>query len=201
MTTRADIRTRTRDELNDNGMVKLWSDTLLNRWIGEAIREWSRVVPRDRTWQTTSAANDPSYVLPGDVLEVVTLVGGGAPETPEPPPLAIGPHRFRSRLLVGTGKYTTLELMRDCLDASGCEVVTVAVRRERLFDREGRSLLDFLDPARYMILPNTAGCFNADEARAKLKGAQLEVRAACGRGPLKNRQGTEPRCCSSCTYR
>jgi hypothetical protein len=73
MTTRADLRTRTRDELNDNGAVKLWSDTLLNRWIGEAIREWSRVAPRDRTWQTTSTANDPSYVLPADVLEVVRV--------------------------------------------------------------------------------------------------------------------------------
>jgi len=109
-------------------------------------------------------------IAQGDALEVVTLVGGGSPgaaveATPaEPPPLAIGPHRFRSRLLVGTGKYSTLELMRDCLEASGTEVVTVAVRRERLFDREGRSLIDFLDPGRYTILPNTAGCFNEDDA-------------------------------------
>ena len=73
MATRADIRTRARDELNDNAATKLWSDALLNRWIGEAIREWSRVVPRDRTWQTTSTANDPSYVLPSDVLEVVRV--------------------------------------------------------------------------------------------------------------------------------
>jgi thiazole synthase len=69
-----------------------------------------------------------------------------------------------SRLFVGTGKYATLELMRDCLEASGAEVVTVAVRRERLYDREGRNLLDYLDPGKYTILPNTAGCFNADEA-------------------------------------
>lgn len=99
----------------------------------------------------------------GDVVEVVTLVGGGAPE-PEIPPLTIGSHSFRSRLFVGTGKYSSLELMRDCLDASGAEVVTVAVRRERLQDKSGRNLLDFIDPARYTILPNTAGCFNADDA-------------------------------------
>ena len=100
----------------------------------------------------------------GDVLEVVTLVGGGAPAAPDLPPLSIGGHRFRSRLLVGTGKYASLELMRDCLDASGTEVVTVAVRRERLQDQAGRKLLDFIDPKRYTILPNTAGCFSADEA-------------------------------------
>lgn len=109
-----------------------------------------------------------TLIEPGDVLEVVTLVGGGSVAAtevgPEPPPLTIGTHTFRSRLFVGTGKYTTLELMRDCLEASGSEVVTVAVRRERLFDKSGRSLLDFLDPARYTILPNTAGCFSADDA-------------------------------------
>jgi thiazole synthase len=111
------------------------------------------------------ARHTEANVVPGDVLEVVTLVGGGSPEAEiEAPPLVIGTHTFHSRLLVGTGKYGTLELMRDCLAASGCEVVTVAVRRERLFDKEGRNILDYLDPKRYTILPNTAGCFTADEA-------------------------------------
>src|SRR3954451_6637548 len=73
MTTRAEIRARVRDELNDNGGVKLWSDGLLNRWIGEAIKDWSQVAPRDRVWQTTSTANDATYVLPSDVLEVVRV--------------------------------------------------------------------------------------------------------------------------------
>jgi thiazole synthase len=79
-------------------------------------------------------------------------------------PLVLGSHTFESRLIVGTGKYATYELMRDCLDAAGAEVVTVAVRRERLIDAQGRSILDFLDLARYTILPNTAGCFAADDA-------------------------------------
>ena len=100
----------------------------------------------------------------GDVLEVVTLVGGGSLAEFAPELLTIGSHTFRSRLFVGTGKYSTLELMRDCLDASGAEVVTVAVRRERLFDKLGRNLLDFLDPQRFTILPNTAGCFSVEEA-------------------------------------
>jgi thiazole synthase len=67
-------------------------------------------------------------------------------------------------LFVGTGKYSTFEAMKEALAASGCEVVTVAVRRERLTDKGGRSILDFIDPARYILLPNTAGCFNAEDA-------------------------------------
>ena len=82
----------------------------------------------------------------------------------DPTPLKIGKQSFRSRLFVGTGKYATYELMRECLEASRCEVVTVAVRRERLYDKDNRSLLDFIDTKRYTILPNTAGCFNAEDA-------------------------------------
>lgn len=78
--------------------------------------------------------------------------------------LRIGTHQFASRLIVGTGRYATFDQMQQALDLSGTECVTVAVRRERLFDREGRSLLDFIDTARYTILPNTAGCFNAEDA-------------------------------------
>ncbi len=78
--------------------------------------------------------------------------------------LRLGGKSFGSRLIVGTGKYPTYESMQQALDASGTEVVTVAVRRERLVDSEGRSLLDFIDTARYTILPNTAGCFNAEDA-------------------------------------
>lgn len=78
--------------------------------------------------------------------------------------LKIGTHTFKSRLFVGTGKYATYELMQEALDVSGSECITVAVRRERLFDAEGRRLLDYIDTKRYTILPNTAGCFNAEEA-------------------------------------
>ncbi len=110
-----------------------------------------------------------------DVVEVVTLVGGGAPdEPPADKPLVVGKFTFRSRLLTGTGKYASYELMRDCLAASGCEVTTVAVRRERLIDREGRNLLDTLDLSRYTILPNTAGCFSAEDAmRSARLGREL----------------------------
>jgi thiazole synthase len=79
-------------------------------------------------------------------------------------PLHVGGLTLGSRLIVGTGKYESYEQMQQCLDASGAEVVTVAVRRERLYDQAGRSMLDFLDTDRYTILPNTAGCFTADDA-------------------------------------
>lgn len=79
-------------------------------------------------------------------------------------PLVLGSHEFTSRLIVGTGKYATFELMRECLEASAADVITVAVRRERLVDAEGRNILDFIDLERYTILPNTAGCFNAEDA-------------------------------------
>jgi len=131
----------------------------------------------------TRSRHDEAGLAEGDVLEVVTLVGGGsnlaAAEVGAPEPLTIGTHTLLSRLLVGTGKYASLELMRDCLEASGTEVVTVAVRRERLYDREGRNLLDYLDPARYTILPNTAGCFNAEEA---LRTARLGRELLLGLG-------------------
>ena len=102
----------------------------------------------------------------GEMVEIVTLVGGGSVAGPEPAdtPLRIGKFSFTNRLFTGTGKYSSLELMRESLDASACEVTTVAVRRERMVDRTGRNLLDFLDLARLTILPNTAGCFSAEDA-------------------------------------
>jgi thiazole synthase len=78
--------------------------------------------------------------------------------------LQLGTHRFTSRLIVGTGKYANYELMGEALERSGTECITVAVRRERLIDSAGNNLLDFIDTSRYILLPNTAGCFTADDA-------------------------------------
>lgn len=78
--------------------------------------------------------------------------------------LQLGSHLLSSRLIVGTGKYSTYELMQECLAASESEVITVAIRRERLVDKNGRNILDFIDLSQYTILPNTAGCFTADDA-------------------------------------
>ncbi len=88
-------------------------------------------------------------------------------------PLVIAGKAFQSRLIVGTGKYKDGAETRDAIEASGAEMVTVAVRRVNL-DRTSESLLDFIDPRRYFLLPNTAGCYTAEEAiRAARLGREV----------------------------
>lgn len=79
-------------------------------------------------------------------------------------PLVVAGREFRSRLILGTGKYATFELMRQCHEASGTEMVTVAVRRVNISDRSRESLLDYIDTDRFALLPNTAGCYTAEDA-------------------------------------
>src|SRR5690242_14528720 len=87
--------------------------------------------------------------------------------------LVIAGRAFQSRLIVGTGKYKDGEQTRQALAASGAEMVTVAVRRVNL-DRSKESLLDFIDPKKYFLLPNTAGCYTADDAiRAARLGREV----------------------------
>jgi thiazole synthase len=76
----------------------------------------------------------------------------------------IAGREFRSRLIVGTGKYRSFQEMQRCHQASGAEMVTVAVRRVNLTDRSKESLLDYIDRSKLFILPNTAGCYTADDA-------------------------------------
>jgi len=88
-------------------------------------------------------------------------------------PLVIAGRAFKSRLIVGTGKYKDGPQTQAAIEASGAEMVTVAVRRVNL-DRSSESLLDFIDPKRFFLLPNTAGCFSADEAiRAARLGREV----------------------------
>jgi len=88
-------------------------------------------------------------------------------------PLVLGRRTFTSRLFVGTGKYPDLDVMQRALAASGTQCVTVAVRRLQLGVPSGKSLLDYLDRERYTLLPNTAGCFTADDAvRTALLGRE-----------------------------
>ena len=78
--------------------------------------------------------------------------------------LKIADRQFRSRLIIGSGKYASFHQMARCLEATGAEMVTVAIRRVTVTDRSRESLLDYIDPKKYFILPNTAGCYTADEA-------------------------------------
>ncbi len=78
--------------------------------------------------------------------------------------LKLGKHDFTSRLIVGTGKYPSMDVMRAAHEASGAQIVTVAIRRINLDDPSGKTLLDYIDRSRYTILPNTAGCYNAKDA-------------------------------------
>ena len=81
-------------------------------------------------------------------------------------PLVIAGREFRSRLLVGTGKFASSEAMAEALDASGTQIVTVALRRVDLTGRKDpfANILEFIDPGRFLILPNTSGAMNAEEA-------------------------------------
>ncbi len=94
----------------------------------------------------------------------------------KPSKLKIAGREFRSRLLVGTGKFASNELMRDALEASGTEIVTVALRRADLTGKKDpfANILEFIDPKRFLLLPNTSGAMNAEEA---VRLARLAVTA------------------------
>src|ERR687897_2936100 len=81
-----------------------------------------------------------------------------------PDPLVIADRTFTSRLIVGTGKYSSFAVMAQAHEAAGTEMVTVAVRRVNIHDRSKESLLDYIDTSKRAILPNTAACFTAEEA-------------------------------------
>jgi thiazole synthase len=104
----------------------------------------------------------------GDVLEIVHFVGGGSGEDT----WTVAGRTFRSRLIVGTGKYRDFAQNAAALEASGAEIVTVAVRRVNVSDPNQPMLTDFIDPKKITYLPNTAGCFTADEAIRTLRLAR-----------------------------
>ena len=103
----------------------------------------------------------------GDALEIVHFVGGGQDDT-----WTVAGRTFRSRLIVGTGKYKDYAQNAAAAEASGAEIVTVAVRRVNLTDRSQPMLTDYVKPDRFTYLPNTAGCFTADDALRTLRLAR-----------------------------
>ena len=103
----------------------------------------------------------------GDVLEIVHFVGGGSGDS-----WSVAGRTFNSRLIVGTGKYKDFEQNAAAVEASGAEIVTVAVRRVNVSDPKAPMLTDFIDPKKITYLPNTAGCFTAEDAIRTLRLAR-----------------------------
>lgn len=126
-----------------------------------AVERNGEIVPRSTLGEAMLAE--------GDVLEIVHFVGGGdhAADT-----WTVAGRTFRSRLIVGTGKYKSFEQNAAAVEASGAEIVTVAVRRVNVSDPKAPMLTDFIDPKKITYLPNTAGCFTGDEAVRTLRLAR-----------------------------
>ncbi len=132
-----------------------------------AVERNGAIAPRSSLSETPLAE--------GDMLEIVHFVGGGAP-APAPDTMvdswSVAGHTFRSRLIVGTGKYKDFEQNAAAVEASGAEIVTVAVRRVNVTDPTAPMLSDYIDPKKITYLPNTAGCFTGEEAVRTLRLAR-----------------------------
>jgi thiazole synthase len=124
-----------------------------------AVERNLEIVPR------STLADVP--IAEGDRLEIVHFVGGGQADAWE-----VAGKTFTSRLIVGTGKYKDFAQNAAALEASGAEIITVAVRRVNVSDPKAPMLTDFIDPKKYTYLPNTAGCFTADDAIRTLRLAR-----------------------------
>jgi len=132
-----------------------------------AVERNLEIVPR--------STYDQVQVTDGDRLEIVHFIGGGnAPvEMPrEDKPFVVAGKTFKSRLIIGTGKYKDYAMNAAALAASGAEIVTVAVRRVNLTDPSQPMLVDFIDPKKVTYLPNTAGCFTGEDAVRTLRLAR-----------------------------
>ena len=128
-----------------------------------AVERNLEIVPR--------SAYDAVWLADGDRLEVVQFIGGGDAAADEDT-FEIAGRRYRSRLLVGTGKYKSYAENARAVEAAGAEIVTVAVRRVNVTDPSKEMLVDHIDPKKYTYLPNTAGCFTADDALRTLRLAR-----------------------------
>ena len=125
-----------------------------------AVERNREIVPRSTLADVT--------VAEGDELEIVHFVGGGDHDDS----WTVAGKTFKSRLIVGTGKYKDFEENAAAVEASGAEIVTVAIRRVNVTDPKQPVLMDYIDPKKITYLPNTAGCFNADEAIRTLRLAR-----------------------------
>lgn len=129
-----------------------------------AVERNGEIVPR------STLAEAP--LAEGDRLEIVHFVGGGDHQAASEDSWSVAGRTFRSRLIVGTGKYKSFEQNAAAVAASGAEIVTVAVRRVNVSDPKAPMLTDYIDPKKITYLPNTAGCFTGEEAVRTLRLAR-----------------------------
>ncbi len=163
--------------LTINGEERTFEEALSVEQLLGRIGLDPRKVAVERNLEIVAKSTYPETPLAdGDKLEIVHFIGGGAPDDAGARDaddyLTVAGRRFRSRLIIGTGKYRDYEQNRLALEASGAEMVTVAVRRVNLTDPDQPLLVDYIDPKKYTYLPNTAGCFSAADALRTLRLAR-----------------------------
>ena len=155
-----------------NGETRAFDAPLSVEQLLETIGLDARKVAVERNLEIVPKSQyDGIQVGDGDKLEIVHFIGGGAPEKADDG-FEVAGQKYWSRLLVGTGKYKDFEETKLAIEASGAEIVTVAVRRVNVTDPNQPMLVDYVDPKTYTYLPNTAGCFTADDAVRTLRLAR-----------------------------
>ena len=158
--------------LTINGEDKTYDETLtVEMLLGKIGLDPKKVAIECNMEIVTKSLYTQTKLNDGDCLEIVHFIGGGS-NIEIDDPLVIAGESFSSRLIIGTGKYKDYDINRRACEASGIEMVTVAVRRVNLTDINQPMLVDYVDPKKYTYLPNTAGCFTTDEAVRTLRLAR-----------------------------
>jgi thiazole synthase len=159
-----------------NGEAKSFDSSLSVRGLLAALGLDPRKIAVERNLEIVPrSAYDAVTIADGDKLEIVHFIGGGNAPMQVPrvdKPFVLAGKTYTSRLIIGTGKYKSYAENARALEASGAEIVTVAVRRVNLTDKSQPMLVDFIDPKKVTYLPNTAGCFTGEDAVRTLRLAR-----------------------------
>ncbi|MDF1720674.1 MAG: sulfur carrier protein ThiS [Minwuia sp.] len=160
-----------------NGKQQIVEEGTTVRELLSGMRIDSRKVAVELNLEIVAkSAYDRTGIEEGDQVEIVHFIGGGDDAGRADPAsddsFVVAGRTFHSRLLVGTGKYKDYEQNARAVEAAGAEIVTVAVRRVNVTDPDQPMLVDFIDPKKFTYLPNTAGCFTADDAVRTLRLAR-----------------------------
>ena len=158
--------------LTINGEDKVYNEALtVEQLLGKIGLDSKKVAVECNLEIVPKSTYTQTSLSDGDRLEIVHFIGGGDQAVTEDP-LVIAGRTFSSRLIIGTGKYKDYDINRQACEAAGVEMVTVAVRRVNLTDKDQPMLVDYVDPKIYTYLPNTAGCFTTDDAVRTLRLAR-----------------------------